>query len=181
MDHDAASTPGERKVWQEKIRQREADLKARGCCHDALSVLQKSAHARTSRYLSENVKQRYHQCTNIECSATFRTTEAIDEVIRPRRRKRCLSRSRSHSRHPVKCRAATARHTVINQGELTMTTLTLQQAFEACQKNETARLNCKAELAAAEQEYREQVLAGDERIPGRMQTLRDIIDVKNGR
>ncbi|WP_411361454.1 ogr/Delta-like zinc finger family protein [Klebsiella quasipneumoniae] len=33
--------------------------------------------------MSENVKQRYHQCTNIECSATFRTTEAIDEVIRP--------------------------------------------------------------------------------------------------
>lgn len=26
-----------------------------------------------------------------------------------------------------------------------MTTLTLQQAFEACQKNETAWLNCKAE------------------------------------
>lgn len=62
-----------------------------------------------------------------------------------------------------------------------MTTLTLQQAFEACQNNKTARLNRKAELAAAEQEYREQVLAGDERIPGRMQTLRDIIDVKNGR
>ncbi|HDT6531137.1 TPA: Polarity suppression protein, partial [Raoultella ornithinolytica] len=59
-----------------------------------------------------------------------------------------------------------------------MTTLTLQQAFEACQKNETAWLNRKAELAAAEQEYQEQVLAGDERIPGRMQTLRDIIDVK---
>ncbi len=32
-----------------------------------------SAHARTSRYLSDNVKQRYHQCVNIECSATFRT------------------------------------------------------------------------------------------------------------
>ncbi len=30
IDHDAASTPGERKVWQEKMRQREADLKARG-------------------------------------------------------------------------------------------------------------------------------------------------------
>ncbi|BCH43258.1 TPA: Polarity suppression protein [Escherichia coli] len=59
-----------------------------------------------------------------------------------------------------------------------MTTLTLQQAFEACQNNKTAWLNRKAELAAAEQEYREQVLAGDERIPGRMQTLRDIIDVK---
>ncbi|MBL0909904.1 hypothetical protein G5645_18030, partial [Pectobacterium carotovorum] len=27
----------------------------------------------TSRPLSENVKQRYHQCRNIECSATFRT------------------------------------------------------------------------------------------------------------
>ena len=59
-----------------------------------------------------------------------------------------------------------------------MTTLTLQQAFEACQKNETAWLNCKAELAAAEQEYQEQVLAGDDRIPGRMQKLRDIMDVK---
>lgn len=30
MDHDAASTPGQRKVWQEKIRQRKTDLKARG-------------------------------------------------------------------------------------------------------------------------------------------------------
>ncbi|HCI4085877.1 TPA: ogr/Delta-like zinc finger family protein, partial [Salmonella enterica subsp. enterica serovar Java] len=37
---------------------------------------------RTSRYLSENVKQRYHQCTNIECSATFRTIESVDGVIR---------------------------------------------------------------------------------------------------
>ncbi|OUK68526.1 phage polarity suppression protein [Klebsiella pneumoniae] len=54
-----------------------------------------------------------------------------------------------------------------------MTTLTLQQAFEACQKNETAWLNRKAELAAAEQEYQEQVLAGDDRIPGRMQTRVD--------
>ncbi len=116
MDHDAASTPGERKVWQEKIRQREADLKARGCCHDALSVLQKSAHARTSRYLSENVKQRYHQCTNIECSATFRTTEAIDEVIRPPAEKAPPVAEPVTPRHPVTCRAATARHTVINQG-----------------------------------------------------------------
>ncbi|GKL28838.1 phage capsid and scaffold protein [Klebsiella pneumoniae] len=30
MDLDAASAPGQLKVWQEKIRQREADLKARG-------------------------------------------------------------------------------------------------------------------------------------------------------
>lgn len=42
----------------------------------------KTAHVRTSRYLSENVKQRYHQCTNIECSATFRTIESVDGVIR---------------------------------------------------------------------------------------------------
>ena len=41
-----------------------------------------SAHSRTSRYLSDNVKQRYHQCMNIECSATFRTLESIDGVIR---------------------------------------------------------------------------------------------------
>lgn len=59
-----------------------------------------------------------------------------------------------------------------------MTPLTLQQAFEACQKNETVWLNRKAELAAAEQEYREQVLAGDDRIPARLQKLRDIIEVK---
>lgn len=49
-----------------------------------------------------------------------------------------------------------------------MTTLTLQQAFEACQNNKTAWLDRKAELAAAEQEYREQMLAGDERIPAVM-------------
>ncbi|SKC18382.1 Ogr/Delta-like zinc finger [Kosakonia radicincitans] len=40
------------------------------------------AHVRTSRYLTENLKQRYHQCTSIECSATFRTTETLDAVIR---------------------------------------------------------------------------------------------------
>ncbi|MEH4797545.1 ogr/Delta-like zinc finger family protein [Atlantibacter hermannii] len=41
-----------------------------------------SAHSHTSRYLSDNVKQRYHQYMNIECSATFRTLESIDGVIR---------------------------------------------------------------------------------------------------
>ncbi|HGT5183622.1 glycoprotein 3 [Escherichia coli] len=30
MDHDVAATPVQRKVWQEKMREREADLKARG-------------------------------------------------------------------------------------------------------------------------------------------------------
>lgn len=40
------------------------------------------APTRTSRYLTENLKQRYHQCTSIECSVTFRTTETLDGVIR---------------------------------------------------------------------------------------------------
>ena len=42
-----------------------------------------AAHVRTSRYLSDNVKQSYLQCVNVFCSATFRTVESIDEVIRP--------------------------------------------------------------------------------------------------
>lgn len=41
-----------------------------------------SAHTRTSRYLSESVKVRYHQCVNIGCSATFRTLESVDGIIR---------------------------------------------------------------------------------------------------
>ncbi|MBJ9085827.1 MULTISPECIES: ogr/Delta-like zinc finger family protein [Citrobacter] len=41
------------------------------------------AHTRTSRYLSETVKQLYYQCTNILCSATFRTMESVDSVIQP--------------------------------------------------------------------------------------------------
>lgn len=40
------------------------------------------AHTRTSRYVSDNIKQRYHQCTSLECSATFRTSEMLDGVIR---------------------------------------------------------------------------------------------------
>jgi hypothetical protein len=50
--------------------------------HVSLPVLQNQAHARTSRYLSENVKQRYHQCVNVEFGATFRTLESVDGIIR---------------------------------------------------------------------------------------------------
>ncbi|EDP8647446.1 ogr/Delta-like zinc finger family protein [Salmonella enterica] len=32
-------------------------------CHTA-------AHARTSRYVTDTTKERYHQCTNINCSCT---------------------------------------------------------------------------------------------------------------
>mgnify|MGYP005877008665 CR=1 FL=1 len=59
-----------------------------------------------------------------------------------------------------------------------MTTVTIQQAFEACQANKNTWLKRKAELADLELEYREQLLAGDEQIPRRMQDLRDNIDVK---
>lgn len=40
-----------------------------------------AAHARTSRYLSENTKERYHQCTNINCSCTFVTMESVERFI----------------------------------------------------------------------------------------------------
>lgn len=43
-------------------------------CHHA-------THARTSRYLSENTKERYHQCTNIHCSCTFVTMESVERYI----------------------------------------------------------------------------------------------------
>ncbi|HGY8770924.1 TPA: ogr/Delta-like zinc finger family protein [Escherichia coli] len=41
-----------------------------------------SAHTRTSRYVSDNVKESYLQCQNIYCSATFKTHESICAVIR---------------------------------------------------------------------------------------------------
>lgn len=39
------------------------------------------AHTRSSRYMSEQVKERYHQCTNLDCSCTFKTNESITKVI----------------------------------------------------------------------------------------------------
>ena len=42
-----------------------------------------AAHVRTSRYLSDTVKQSYHQCVNVFCSASFRTLESLDKVISP--------------------------------------------------------------------------------------------------
>jgi len=44
---------------------------------------QNAAHVRTSRYLSDTVKQTYHQCVNVFCSASFRTLESLDKVISP--------------------------------------------------------------------------------------------------
>ena len=42
---------------------------------------QHAAHARSSRYLSINTKERYHQCQNINCSCTFKTHESIADII----------------------------------------------------------------------------------------------------
>lgn len=41
-----------------------------------------AAHVRTSRYMSDSVKESYLQCQNVHCSATFKTHESIFEVIR---------------------------------------------------------------------------------------------------
>lgn len=41
-----------------------------------------SAHSRTSRYLSDSVKHRYYQCQNVLCSATFRSMESVESIIR---------------------------------------------------------------------------------------------------
>ncbi|WP_313276801.1 ogr/Delta-like zinc finger family protein [Kosakonia cowanii] len=40
-----------------------------------------TAYARTSRYFYDTTKERYHQCTNINCSATFVTTETVERFI----------------------------------------------------------------------------------------------------
>lgn len=61
-----------------------------------------------------------------------------------------------------------------------MSTLTLQKAFEACQANKSAWLQRRDELKQAEQAYREQ-LAGNGHSGQSLQTLREIIDVKNGK
>lgn len=41
-----------------------------------------AAHVRTSKYMSENVKESYLQCQNVYCSTTFKTHESIFEIIR---------------------------------------------------------------------------------------------------
>ncbi|HCA3407734.1 TPA: phage polarity suppression protein [Salmonella enterica subsp. salamae serovar 35:g,m,s,t:-] len=59
-----------------------------------------------------------------------------------------------------------------------MSSLTLEQTFEACQMNKTAWLDRKTELAAAMQEYQELLLDDNASGSRRLQTLRDLIDVK---
>jgi len=44
-------------------------------------LCQNAAHAKSSRYISKETKERYHQCTNINCSCTFKTHESIAAMI----------------------------------------------------------------------------------------------------
>ncbi|WP_418162495.1 ogr/Delta-like zinc finger family protein [Pantoea vagans] len=40
-----------------------------------------AAHTKSSRYMSEQVIERFHQCNNLDCSCTFKTNESITKVI----------------------------------------------------------------------------------------------------
>ncbi|WP_380183514.1 ogr/Delta-like zinc finger family protein [Kalamiella sp. sgz302252] len=40
-----------------------------------------TVHIKSSRYMSEQMKKRYHQCTNLDCSCTFKTNKSITKMI----------------------------------------------------------------------------------------------------
>ena len=42
---------------------------------------QTAAHAKSSRYISRETKERYHQCQNVNCSCTFKTHESVAGII----------------------------------------------------------------------------------------------------
>lgn len=44
-------------------------------------ICNKSAHTRTSRYITKTTKEAYYQCQNISCSCTFKTIESVAKVI----------------------------------------------------------------------------------------------------
>jgi transcriptional regulator NrdR family protein len=44
-------------------------------------LCQNAAHTKSSRYISPETKERYHQCQNINCSCTFKTHETVSGVI----------------------------------------------------------------------------------------------------
>jgi len=44
-------------------------------------LCQTAAHAKSSRYVSRETKERYHQCQNINCSCTFKTHETVTGMI----------------------------------------------------------------------------------------------------
>ncbi|WP_210509909.1 ogr/Delta-like zinc finger family protein [Pantoea ananatis] len=42
---------------------------------------QTAAHTKSSRYVSKETKERYHQCQNINYSCTFKTLESVSGII----------------------------------------------------------------------------------------------------
>jgi len=40
-----------------------------------------AAHTRSSLVLSENTKERYNQCQNINCGCTFKSLETVTDII----------------------------------------------------------------------------------------------------
>ncbi len=40
-----------------------------------------ASHTRTSRYITQTIKEIYYQCQNVNCSATFKATESFDHWI----------------------------------------------------------------------------------------------------
>ncbi|WP_210507004.1 ogr/Delta-like zinc finger family protein [Pantoea ananatis] len=44
-------------------------------------LCQTAAHAKSSRYVSKETKERYHQCQNINCSCTFKRHETVTGMI----------------------------------------------------------------------------------------------------
>ncbi|WP_071783587.1 ogr/Delta-like zinc finger family protein [Pantoea sp. AS-PWVM4] len=40
-----------------------------------------AAHTRSSVQLSENTKERYNQCQNINCGCTFKSLETVTDII----------------------------------------------------------------------------------------------------
>lgn len=54
------------------------------------------AHAKSSRYMSEQVRERYHQCTNLDCSCTFKTHETSLKSLPASLSRNCTTWSQSH-------------------------------------------------------------------------------------
>ncbi|MBY4837551.1 MULTISPECIES: DNA-binding transcriptional regulator [unclassified Pantoea] len=44
-------------------------------------LCQNAAHTKSSRYISKETKERYHQCQNINCSCTFKSHETVAQII----------------------------------------------------------------------------------------------------
>ncbi|QGX92059.1 transcriptional regulator [Tatumella sp. TA1] len=44
-------------------------------------LCQHAAHTRSSEQITNDTKERYHQCQNINCSCTFKALETVTAII----------------------------------------------------------------------------------------------------